>query len=307
MMIPAAARKIRNRQVREHYAQKPDAGYRRLQKLAREMNIPIPLMKVTLVATDADGKETGRYHGWSRTYVRNSYNMLFGFWGSPPNTTNNPVAYVDGNLGLKYVGGTLAGITDWFTSGASARPVSANMGGAVAGVSTLGIVIGTGVIPESFNSFQLATQIAHGVIAGTMSYAQQATTVATWVGGTTRQFTSQMSRVFNNNSGSSIVVSETAIYDNLTISGGSGNVCMRCRDLLASPVTVVNAGQLTVTYTVVVTWPADVVNNPPFQSESSNMSPSTLIPHMSWWAKADREAAQPVQGSQWWSQRFKRG
>ena len=60
-----------------------------------------------------------------------------------------------------------------------------------------------------------------------------------------------MSKIFNNNSGAEITVSEVGLagYE-------SGQSMLMCRDVLASPVTVPNAGQLTVTYTIEMTFPA---------------------------------------------------
>ncbi len=67
-------------------------------------------------------------------------------------------------------------------------------------------------------------------------------------------------RVFNNNSGSSITVTEVGLYGRST---QAGTTCMVARDLLVSPVTVINAAQLTVTVITSMVFPADLVEQPP--------------------------------------------
>jgi hypothetical protein len=63
----------------------------------------------------------------------------------------------------------------------------------------------------------------------------------------TKTWVATLIRVFNNNSGASIVVAEAGLL-------GSGSTLLS-RDVLGSTVTVANGGQLTVTYTISRAFP----------------------------------------------------
>ena len=62
-------------------------------------------------------------------------------------------------------------------------------------------------------------------------------------------------RYFNNNGGSPITVYEVGIYTRGTV-GNATVYFMLCRDLLSGGVVVADTGQLMVTYTLQLTYPA---------------------------------------------------
>jgi hypothetical protein len=122
--------------------------------------------------------------------------------------------------------------------------------------------VGTGTTAESFEHVALVTPVAHGNGAGQLSYTAQSATSVSYNAGT-RVWTATYARILNNNSGGSITVAETGIYGvntsntgNLSNGAASTNPYMLCRDLLGATVAVANAGQLTVTYTITLTFPA---------------------------------------------------
>jgi len=65
-----------------------------------------------------------------------------------------------------------------------------------------------------------------------------------------------MVRYFNNNSGGDVAVNEVALVVNQPQGGPVYGKWVQARDKLASTVTVPNTGQLKVTYTVQLTYPA---------------------------------------------------
>jgi len=65
-----------------------------------------------------------------------------------------------------------------------------------------------------------------------------------------------MVRYFNNNSGGDVNVNEVALVLNQPQGGAVYGKWMQSRDKLASTVTVPNTGQLKVTYTVQLAYPA---------------------------------------------------
>lgn len=253
---------IRNEQVRAHYAARPDELYEQMEKLSGILQIPIPICRVSVVAHDAEGRETERYEGFSRTFTRNFFNMMF---IQASGTTGVGAGFVDGNITVRTTAGNIIGsfaqtgtANNLITSGFNFQPGTAVVGGA-----TNGIIVGTGIIPENFNSFALASALPHGTAPNTISYQAQSAQVDSW-DGSTKKMTATYVRIFNNNSGSSLTITETGIYANFWSSGVGNGPCMFLRDLLAAPVTVVNAGQLTVTYTISMTFPPDVVDYIPF-------------------------------------------
>jgi hypothetical protein len=120
-----------------------------------------------------------------------------------------------------------------------------------AGVDTFGIVVGSGSGAEDFNSYALGAKITNGVGAGQLSYAAMNAPSITNIG-TTKKV--EWVRFLNNNSGAAITVNEAGIYTYGT-HNNSSIYFMLCRDLIAGGVSVPNAGQLRVTYTVQLTYP----------------------------------------------------
>jgi hypothetical protein len=65
----------------------------------------------------------------------------------------------------------------------------------------------------------------------------------------------ELIRYFNNNSGGNVDINEASIYAAIYVND-PGNYVAVCRDKLASTVTVHDTGQLKVTYTIQLTYPA---------------------------------------------------
>jgi len=108
-----------------------------------------------------------------------------------------------------------------------------------------GIVVGTGTGAESNTNYCLGTQIAHGSAANQLNYGVQSI-VPTQVVGANVDLV--LSRVFTNNSGASITVTEIGVYAYITATSTQTGCIIR--DLLAAGVAVGNGQQLTVSYTL---------------------------------------------------------
>ena len=129
--------------------------------------------------------------------------------------------------------------------------------------STYGIVVGTGTATPTPNDYALGNQIINGTSTGQLVYgaheispapqtigsASQLTTTTTPtsgilpVSGNTTSF--QVSRTFQNQSGTSITVSEVGIY----VQTPNGYALI-IHDLLSSPITIPNNAVLTIVYTI---------------------------------------------------------
>lgn len=220
----------------------------RIDRDCLAMHVPTsPKTFIELSVTDENGIEVERYTDRAHSWVRNAYNALFSMFGvAVSNSGSN--SYGAGGLVVKNTAGTAVegSATTLLTLGKSLS----NQLGAI-GSAAMGVVVGSSDSAESFDSHVLNTLIANGNSAGQMAYQAEASPSVVY-DSETKKWTCVRSRVINNNSGSPIVVNEVGIIGLLDI---VQNVLIT-RDLLASPVTVPNSGQLTVTYTIEMTFPA---------------------------------------------------
>jgi hypothetical protein len=110
-----------------------------------------------------------------------------------------------------------------------------------------GVVIGTGSTAVTISDYKLETQIAEGVGAGQMEH-QAGTKTEPTVAGSSISCT--LKRIFINNSGNTITVTESGIY---CYGGGTTWDFCIVRDVLPAGVAVPDGGAITVTYTLTVT------------------------------------------------------
>jgi hypothetical protein len=221
---------------------KPEVDYEEIARLAAKLGLPVPLMHLAVESRLPDGTIDRTYSDRSRTWNRNFWNhMLISFMGP---STSPDATFGAGSDGIKQPSGTIA----WY----NLYNGSINLIGAI-NVSTNGIVAGTSSGAESFEGYMLGAQCNQGTGSGQLSHQAQAAPAKSY-NSATRVWTLTMSRVFNNNSGAGIVIAETGIIGAHTYA--SANTALICRDVLASAVTVANGGQLTVTYTLSLTFPA---------------------------------------------------
>jgi len=214
------------------------ADHIELARLSRKLGIPVPIVHIQVKSTRA-GAITGFYEGLSRTWTRNYWNILFAsLCGLPTVATNFGAGY----LSMKQVGGTVSAYTT--PQNLTQSPVGPINN------SAYGIIPGRGSTAENFDSYALATPITHGVSATQLSF--RASSHSSAYTSETKLWTATISRLFDNLSGGSIVITESAIYAYFATMGWS---LMNCRDLLASSVTVLDDGVLTIKYTITLTFP----------------------------------------------------
>jgi hypothetical protein len=139
-----------------------------------------------------------------------------------------------------------AGITVTKTDGSSsAIGTSNNNLSIVAGYGNdgNGIVVGISNLAYSIEQYKLDAKISHGNGSGQLLYGISTVDDLAPMTNGYRIFTS---RVFNNNSGASVVVKEVGLY-------AYPNV-MFARDVLTTPVEVQNLQSLTVRYSIYFTY-----------------------------------------------------
>lgn len=183
-----------------------------------------------LIVTDKDGKVTEKRVMKSESFVRQFLELLWVHFGQINPTSAYPVSY-----NIRDTSNTLRAI---YYSGYSWR---ANAG---AGVTTFGIIVGTGSAAPTIDDYVLQTPIAHGVGAGQLQYSA-VTFGAPASDSTTSQFT--ITRNFANGSGGAITVNEIGLYVNAYFHNTQVNV-MTIRDVIAGGIAVPNGQTLTINY-----------------------------------------------------------
>jgi len=232
---------------------KEEQKYEQLRKLGQELHVPIPEAFIELEVRDKEGNIIQRHRQRSHSWVRNAYNVLF-----------CDVAAVDylavNNLSLKDIGGTareLANYAPTLGDGltrAGFKVAAGNAYWAIAADDNHGILVGGGTNAESFEDYVLQTPRAEGTGANQFSHAASEAPAISTVGTTKK---AEWVRYLNNNSGGDVTVNEVAIVASTRLElDGVDRYILTTRDHLASTVTVPDTGQLKVTYTIQLAYPA---------------------------------------------------
>lgn len=188
----------------------------------------------------------------AHSFTRNFYNMMVMM--SMDSDSLGSSSYAAGALGMKGLDGTVDTAAHHIVHQLVSSPAGISGQGyrGGSGSTTNGILAGTGTTAFTFNDFALDTLIAEGTGSGQMSYVAMDDYTASNVvyNGGTLKWTTTYERFMNNNSGGSIVVEEVGLVADHSTPGGSAY--LMARDLLGgSALTIADAGQLKVTYTIV--------------------------------------------------------
>lgn len=220
------------------------ATFDRIDRDCLKMHVcPPPKTFINMKVHDASGNLTLDMDMPSRSWVRNGYNyMAMQFLGVKADSGGT--TFGEGKLPLKDTSGTIKQTSNIYYT----NDIISYAPGATTGVT--GIQVGSGTTAESFEHNALATMITSGSGSGQLAYQAMSAGVATYNSGT-KKWTAVHTRILNNNSGGDVTVNESAWVWNI-----SNAFTMVSRDLLSTPVTVTNGAQLTVTYTIEMTFPA---------------------------------------------------
>lgn len=241
---------------------KLETKYRRFEKLGTELKLPVFKTFLEMEVLDKDGNTIHAHKQRSHSWNRNAYNFLFSQMAAYGLTGTS--LFEAGAISLKWTEGSIyPNGSGWGLNrvGGWDENVHVNQRStdtgllATAGATDKGIIVGTNNFPESFDGYVLGAAIANGSGAGQMDYAQSDLHSVSY-DAPTKTLTDTLIRYINNNSGADIGVNEVALYGRVKFhSAGTGSI-MFSRDLLASTVTVPNTGQLKVTYTIQLAYPA---------------------------------------------------
>ena len=222
----------------------------------KKLEIPVLHLKAFLEfeVKDRDGKLITRRKQRAHSWVRNLYNLMVCQAGAVAGDSAVGLALLD-TSGAVRSDPTTQPASGEASSGSNNRRIYVGLGYGLyagAGVDSFGIVIGTGSDPESFEDYALGSRISSGNLAGQLAYSITDAPVISTVGTTKK---TQWVRYFNNNSGGAITVNEVGMYTKGCISSYAITY-MLCRDLVSGGVEVPDTGQLKVTYTIQLSYPA---------------------------------------------------
>lgn len=253
-------------EIKRNLSYDPDEPeFETLRRLGGKLKIPVTecflsievlMGGVPIPIPDMNGKMVPVIHQRSRSWVRNAYNCLFMHMTGKGATS---ASYAGGALAIKNTAGTVTGVATYIyghgpysSAGTQVQDTSTSIGFlAAAGSTTRGIIVGGGTNAESFEDYALQTPIVEGTGAGQLSHVASEPHSLTYDSGT-KTLTDALARYMNNNSGNSIGVNEVGLVNHVA----SGQDLLMSRDKLGATITVLNAGQLKVTYTLALVFPA---------------------------------------------------
>ena len=229
--------------------------FEKLREDGLRLHVPITEQLWKLEVFDKDGRPVETMHKRAESWVRSAYNMLFSIMATKGATG---AGYGAGSLQMRRTDGTVNASSTTTNDHIVSVAITDGVGGygfrADAGDTTFGILVGSSAVAESFEQHSIQTLIANGTGAGQLSYIATNAPDMTYVAGT-RILSVDWRRFFNNNSGGDVVVRELAAVRFFYPFGTNQNI-MLSRDLLPTAITIPNAGQLRVTYTFRITYPA---------------------------------------------------
>jgi len=228
---------------------KEEKRYGELQRLAQELHIPMPEAFIEVEVRDKYGYVIQRQKQRSHSWTRNAYNMMFTNLAGL--NADDAAVFGAGKLNIKETDGNIQEgeyPVAQYTSSMEGTTYGYRAGAADASKS---IIVGSGTNAESFEDYALQTPIAEGNGAGQLNHVATEPHSESYAA---LVFTNEWVRYFNNNSGGNVSVNEVALVADIKF--GITRTILTSRDKLASTVTVPDTGQLKVTYTIQLTYPA---------------------------------------------------
>lgn len=235
---------------------KPEADYLEIERLGAKLGIPVPIMFIEVESKNSNGETVYKNRDRSRTFNRNFWNMVFTRLSGGPVQSSGP--FGAGSLSVLDVTNTTNQLdaASYQTNGL-ANPFNVPDFNIISNSVNLtnGIFVGSGLAAESFNDHNLNALITNGAGAGQLNFVPMVNTVPSY-NAVTKEWSAPNARVFNNNTALTITVTETALFGFFNFTNGNGSRTMFERTLLVAPVPILPGGQLTVTYTMTLTFPA---------------------------------------------------
>ncbi len=216
-----------------------------LKALCKELKIQAPIDIYISLKVEKNNKvlfdDVQRGHSWTRNY----YTLIFSSITTCSSTATSK--YGAGHMTFRRDDGDIS------VSGAyNVGVYSSTANGGIIDVtssSTAGIIVGTGTTAFDIDNYNLESKVVHGNGSGQLAYQPMVKTgnVPTY-NSETKTWSVDITRVFNNNSGATIVIGETGLFCRITGFNVSDYFLIE-RSVLSPTVSVLDGAQLTVTYT----------------------------------------------------------
>lgn len=223
-----------------------EAKFDALRKNCRDLGVPFPPeIHIGFEVVDKNGdlifEDRQRGHSWTRNF----YNFMYSTLTDGPGTGTT---FEAGEMNIANTGGGATG----GSGHTAARSSMTLLGYGHTNNSTsnsYGIVVGTSDSSFDVEHFQLQALVSSGAGSGQLVHSKMAAPEQSY-GSASKIWTNTASRVFNNNSGGSIIIAETGLLQRAVTFGNSGWSWLKERSVLDPTVTVPNGAQLTVSYDI---------------------------------------------------------
>jgi hypothetical protein len=200
---------------------------------------------LTIIVRDTNGNIVKVHKQWSHSPTSNFVSILLPYnW------------YVNTGQGSTIINTGGSSYTINPTAGGNANPLYYPTNDLNYPTYLAMIQVGSGSQSNPYSAYSLASPIANGSGSGQLQYGQPSVSSAPIVSGSSAYF--YITQTFNNNSGSTVTITEIGILLNATIWVPSasnreniGNVLV-WYDVLSSSISIPNGGSLTIYYTFTV-------------------------------------------------------
>jgi len=212
-----------------------------LKALCKELKIQAPIDIYISLKVEKNNKvlfdDVQRGHSWTRNY----YTLIFGSITTCNSTATS--TYGAGHMTLRRNNGVIS-VSGDFNVGVTGGIID------LGSSSNAGIIVGTGTTAFDIDNYKLESKVNHGNGSGQLAYQPMVKTgnVPTYNSGT-KTWSVDITRVFNNNSGATIVIGETGLLSIISSFSIYGASYLIERSVLSPTVSVLDGAQLTVTYT----------------------------------------------------------
>ena len=222
--------------------------YQKLSKMGQSLGVIIPECFLEMEVKMPSGKVIYYHKQRSHSWVRNAYNLMISQLGG---INASDAVFGAGFINEKRQDGVISNLASQLVIDYGGNPETQSFSyHAGAGITVFGIVVGSSVQAESFEDFSLITPITNGLGAGQLSYnASEVPIKSNDI--PSKTYSVAHIRYMNNNTGGDVLINEVAL-----IANANGNDTVKSRDLILATVTIPDTGQLKVTYTISLVYPA---------------------------------------------------
>lgn len=228
-----------------------EQDYDTIRELGKKLHIPTPEMFWGFKVEKIDGEVLHEHDERGHSWVRNAYNLLISQMCA---IGTGDTTFGEGLISAKTTTAVIKGGGSYknpLTVSGLSQPETSGCGfcGGI-GDDSIGIVIGKGLTPFNFEQYRLDSIIPNGGGAGQFAYQSFNPIIKEYNVGS-KIYKVTHSRVFNNNSSSSITVTEVGIYNKMVNEYNT----LVTRDVLTTPIVVPPASKLTISYNISVAFP----------------------------------------------------